>query len=319
MKVVAGIDEAGYGPSIGPLVLSVSIFRIPAGSDGELWKELSASVTRKSERNTCRVLVNDSKKVFCGRDKLGSLEKSVLSFLRCCSEPVLSLTEFLEKFSLEEDLGLNGLPWYEDFNVPLPAHAALEDIESCCENLDKDLARSGRQFLGVKTLPVEVPKLNRDFQRTGNKAASLFEYTSKLIDYLRRAYGEGQMELIIDKHGGRTRYAGLLAGSYWGDRVRVISQGRFESTYELTGELGRIRISFKEKADELSFPVALASMVSKYVRELYMILFNRYWMNLKSGIRPTSGYYQDALRFFKDIEPLPARHNIDDALFIRSR
>ena len=319
MKVVAGIDEAGYGPSFGPLVLSASVFRIPEGGEEDIWKLLAASVTKKSERNSCRILVNDSKKVFGGRGRIRALERGVLSFLRCCTESMSSLSDVLKRFSLEDDLGLDELPWYEDFHVTLPVDSAPEEIEDCSENLRRDIACSPLEFLGVKTLPVEVPRLNSDFRRTDNKAASLFEYTLKFIDYLRKTYGKEKLEFVIDKHGGRRRYARLLAGSCWGDRVRIISQDKLESTYELSGKLGRARISFREKADELSFPVALASMVSKYVRELYMILFNRYWKKLAADVKPTSGYYEDARRFIAHIEPLLVRQKIDTALLIRSR
>ena len=48
---IAGIDEAGYGPLLGPLCVGVSVFHVEQWGEGEaapnLWKLLSAGVCRK--------------------------------------------------------------------------------------------------------------------------------------------------------------------------------------------------------------------------------------------------------------------------------
>ncbi len=53
----------------------------------------------------------------------------------------------------------------------------------------------------------------------------------------------------------------------------------------------------------MHLPVALASMLAKYVRELCMGQFNRYWGHLVPGLQPTAGYYVDAQRFLGEIRP----------------
>jgi len=318
VKIIAGIDEAGYGPTLGPLVVSASVFGVKGGSDENLWELLSRSVTKNRAGNSEKLHVNDSKKVYSGSHRLHVLEKGVLSFLRCCGS-FSSLAELLRQFSFCAPGRLDGVPWYEDFCVELPVSCDARTIERCRTLLQREAARAGVQFLEVKTLPVEVARLNRDLGRTRNKSISLFEYTLELLDYLRRAYGKNELEIIVDKHGGRKRYERLLASGFWGDRVRTLSEKTFESRYELSGPLGNLRISFMEKADEKCFPVALSSMVSKYVRELFMILFNRYWAAHVKGARPTSGYPRDARRFLKVIEPVVIEREINPNMLIRSR
>ncbi|MFN8706319.1 MAG: hypothetical protein ACK50J_06520, partial [Planctomyces sp.] len=44
-------------------------------------------------------------------------------------------------------------------------------------------------------------------------------------------------------------------------------------------------------------PVALASMVSKYIREVLMVRLNAFWQNQVPDLKPTKGYPLDAKRF----------------------
>jgi len=49
-----------------------------------------------------------------------------------------------------------------------------------------------------------------------------------------------------------------------------------------------MRLIFEPRADRQHFCVALASMVSKYLRELLMLEFNRFWQQQVSHKRRTS-------------------------------
>ena len=48
--------------------------------------------------------------------------------------------------------------------------------------------------------------------------------------------------------------------------------------------------------------VALASMLCKYLREVCMRQFNRFWEKHVPGIEPTAGYPVDAKRFYEAIQ-----------------
>ena len=82
----------------------------------------------------------------------------------------------------------------------------------------------------------------------------------------------------------------------------------------------------RERFEELSqagesrhLLVALASLISKYVRELLMESFNAYWSREVPGLRPTAGYYQDGLRFLKDIQPHLKRLGLTREGLVRQR
>ena len=63
-------------------------------------------------------------------------------------------------------------------------------------------------------------------------------------------------------------------------------------------------MSFQPRADGEQFCVALASMVSKYLRELFMGEFNRFWQTHLPDLAPTAGYPADAPRYFAALGPV---------------
>src|SRR5439155_16529616 len=63
MPWLVGIDEAGYGPNLGPFVMSAVCCRAPdAGAD--LWQLLSAALRKGDAPADGRILVDDSKVVY---------------------------------------------------------------------------------------------------------------------------------------------------------------------------------------------------------------------------------------------------------------
>ena len=84
-----GIDEAGYGPNLGPLVMTAVACQVPDEFLlSDLWDILSRAVCRtrrKKKVADCRVMVNDSKLVYSGANGLAELERSVLALLGASS------------------------------------------------------------------------------------------------------------------------------------------------------------------------------------------------------------------------------------------
>src|SRR5437667_41004 len=75
-----GIDEAGYGPNLGPFVMSIVACRVPT-PDVDLWEEMDEVVRRPGDKDVGRLLVADSKVVFSPGKGLRCLESAVLAFL----------------------------------------------------------------------------------------------------------------------------------------------------------------------------------------------------------------------------------------------
>jgi hypothetical protein len=80
-----------------------------------------------------------------------------------------------------------------------------------------------------------------------------------------------------------------------------------------------MRLHFAVGADKRFLPVSLASMESKYLRELLIHNINRYFLSFHSELRPTAGYWKDGLRFIDDLKVNIPDLNIDMDQLVRSR
>jgi ribonuclease HII len=107
----------------------------------------------------------------------------------------------------------------------------------------------------------------------------------------------------VDKQGGRNSYAAQVQHGLPGGAVVVEEEGAERSSYRVVGLGEPWRVTFQPRADGEQFCVALASMVSKYVRELLMGEFNAFWQRHVPGLKATAGYPGDAGRFLEAIRP----------------
>jgi len=131
---------------------------------------------------------------------------------------------------------------------------------------------------------------------------------------------EGAARLAVcDKQGGRDRYLPMLGASY--PDAAVVRRGaeqRDHSEYTLRRS-GRDAVIRFESKGERHLPVAAASMLAKYVRELSMELLNAFWARDVAALRATAGYPQDAKRFLADIEAARAARGIPREEMVRCR
>jgi ribonuclease HIII len=127
---------------------------------------------------------------------------------------------------------------------------------------------------------------------------------TELLQDLRGSLGEDEpLCFFIDKHGGRNTYAPLLQHAIGKGLVVARQESAARSVYAVLGIKQSIQITFQPRADSEHFCVALASMVSKYLREMLMREFNRFWQSQVPGLQPTAGYPGDAPRFLEAIRP----------------
>jgi ribonuclease HII len=114
---------------------------------------------------------------------------------------------------------------------------------------------------------------------------------------------EEPMLVACDKQGGRNFYAGMVQEAFPNGWVIAERESGVESRYRVELLDRRVTITFRPRADGDSVAVALASMLCKYLREICMRQFNRFWEKHAPGIESTAGYPVDAKRFYEAIQP----------------
>jgi len=321
MPLWAGIDEAGYGPKLGPLVVAATAFELRAKpKEGLLWKALSDAVTRRFSRADGRVMVDDSKAVYSRSRGIRPLEEGVLSFLRCLGRRPARAEQFLSAVLHPDCVMTDGAPWSDEVgSIKLPLESNASALASKAALLAAAMPAAGARFADARVAVVLPTEYNRMVALTRNKSFLLFQKCGLLLQRLWHM-AEGQdAYVLVDRHGGRMRYRRLLRDVFPHVACDVEREGPTGSVYRLSDGDQTMWLAFKEKGDRKALPTALASMFAKYVREIYMHAFNAYWLAQMEGLKPTAGYAQDARRFLHDVAPLIKRNGVDAGTLIRGR
>ncbi len=323
MPIVAGIDEAGYGPLLGPLVVGLSAWRVPDAQLGrDFWTLLEPAVTRQPRSRDGRLPVADSKQVHAPRRGIAALERPVLAFAAATGLSCTRLDALLAGLGngdlVDGNGGLNP-PWYDQLDRTLPLAGAAARFEGAAKRLADAMQAAGIELTTLRARVVTEARFNQRVAATRNKAAVLIEAILTLLDGLAREARREPLFVRIDRLGGRHDYRGLLTQAFDGFELRELRVDDRHSRYRLARGRQRIEVEFAVDADRTHLPVSLASMVAKYVREALMQQFNAFWRRLAPCIRPTAGYTTDARRFLRQIEPLIARAGLDPLTFVRQR
>lgn len=272
----AGIDEAGYGPLLGPLAIAqaIAVVRDQAAFTAEL----------------ALLGVDDSKALHDPRD-LARLERVALGAVTWLtgSQPRDAATVFALLGETASDRAY--LPWMagaEDLLLPASATTI------------PPFAIAHAEPLGLSGALLHPQALNDAARNGRNRAQVEWDAIGGLVA---AAASGGAIIITCDRLGGRRYYSDPLATVFPWRPVAIVSEAVALSRYRVLAETGEVDIAFVvggERADPL---VALASCVAKYARELHLRLFNGWWGQRRPGLRPTAGYGSDAHRWLRDIDP----------------
>jgi hypothetical protein len=327
MAWIIGVDEAGYGPNLGPFVMTAVACRLPdERAEDDLWQVLRPAVRRHGEPDDGRLLVEDSKLVYAAPRGLLGLEAGVLALVRGAwrvargaNQPAPVLGQLLDHLCPAARSELGCECWYTG-TTPLPLEVKAGTLGAAADRLARAAGEAGLCWGGVRSVVLCPSRFNAVLDRWGSKGVVL---GLALAELLRGGHdpdeGTDPVAFVIDKHGGRNNYAALLQEAVPDGMVLAEEEGRERSVYRVIGLRRPVRLTFTPRADAGHLCVALASMVSKYLRELLMREFNTFWQRHVPGLKPTAGYPGDATRFFAAIRPAAARLGVPEAALWRRK
>ncbi len=298
--IIAGLDEAALGPSLGPFCACLVRFQT-AGDDREtnLYSSLAASVISeppKASSPSSKIAVGDSKKLYTPARGISLLEKAVFSFLEtragCLPQNFYSLLTLLA--GKETSSLLSSIPWFAGAEkLALPLNPVSSETS---EKLKKTMDAAGVSLLPVKLRFVPAKEFNRHLKTEKGKSGAIRSILNPLM--LQVLNSSNPTRFIIDRQGSRRYYGEWLAELQPGQALTAREEGPARSLYRT----GIHDLRFLVKADAAYLEVALASIFAKYVRELAMILFNHWWTDRLPALKPTAGYPRDAKRFVEDLK-----------------
>ncbi len=297
--LVAGIDECGYGPILGPLVVSSSIFLIKEDPEADMWHRLQKSVGKTKRGLGDRILVCDSKKAYSRQTGLKHLERATRAFLNQLhleKPDELYIASILPVISNDLAQQYKKYPWYGTLYTDF-----LPRTDSSC--LTENMGCEGIEFIDFRCICIDVAEFNKVVNSTKNKASVVTVSVLSLIErIISIAYFLNVKKIIIyvDKLGGRTYYGDMLKNVAYAKVIGMEESSRL-SKYVLSMGTKELNIQFEVGADNKHLPVALASMVGKYIREKVMQHMNDYLIALQPGLLPTAGYWTDGHRFLRDM------------------
>ncbi len=354
-RLLIGIDEAGYGPNLGPLVIGCSTWLLESDDRPTkkvatelevLLDQMKPAFQSKPIRSTGKhIPLGDSKVLHSKAAQVDSLWSGVHFWLQRIGMSTKSDHELIRAVAPEFLLDKKrAQPWYQfsKSNNSSAQGCPPEPFDFSTETrtlAEQSLKNLKLHLVGLSAKIIDEASFNRGVEQFGNKAG-LLSYESlalamKSIERFGVAPGAGagsdedvegleyqelrSIHVYCDKHGGRNRYLAPLMQVMPEQLFQVERESATRSDYQSTWN-GNIPLqwTFVAKGDRL-LGSALASMLAKLIREKMMDRFNAYWKSHFPDISPTAGYPVDALRFRAEIITKANELKLPEKLWWRSR
>ena len=293
-------------------------------------KKVKKKTTKRRIRIDPRIWIADSKQLYKpGNTKRGlaGLERGVLAAIATSHDnrpdsPPQDWHELWQTLCGHDHDSMQQLPWYRDFDEQLPINVAHDEAVVAADRLAEGLDAVDIRLCRIRSRAIDASQFNELLSKHENKSEVLSHVTLGLaaeqIAWIQSTDAPQPIRVLCDKHGGRNHYAALLNHYFPDHFVEVGTESRAASHYQVRSPKSPIEFSFQAKADNI-LAVGLASMTSKYLRELAMRSFNSFWRTHDAELRPTAGYPADAKRFKRQIASVQASLGITDRSLWRDR
>ena len=302
--IVVGVDENGLGPILGPLVTTAISLGL-------------ARYAPERQATIGRALGIDDSKATAGFGQMAIAEGLALALVeRLFRVRVTDIDGLFDCLLLEPPATLQrpcpGGAAAQCWSAALPLPCFGGDIEQGHKALE-GLARRGILLLHARSAVACTGALNKRLRAGQSRVEVDLELMERLVIDARAETGD-EVRAICGMVGGIRNYTAKLRHFPLPDVTPVRARGG-ALAYQVAG-VGHVR--FEIDADSRHLPVALASMLGKYVRELWMARQNRFYRTHDDTLDEVSGYHDPVTRRFVEATALlRQRLRVDDACFVR--
>jgi hypothetical protein len=332
-RVFVGIDEAGYGPNLGPLVVARSVWQVASSRlDATQFATLLSSTFKPLPWSTdCKhIPLGDSKQLYQASGSLRSLEAGLLSMLS--QLPGLAFSQLPRNF--HQLSAVCGKPtqistawaspgWYDESALQalhVPEYVDNRWFQELCRLsalAGAALEEFGIELLDLQAVVVREAELNASLEQYGSKGKVLGDTTLRLIVDAAQRWSDCELHFYCDRQGGRKDYLPLLLQHMPDEWFQEITVSATRSSY-LRQREPEFQVHFSVRGDTFP-PTGLASMLAKYFRQRHMQAFNAFWQQHLPSLRPTAGYPTDAQRVRKEIMATAQALGLDEATWWRRK
>lgn len=286
---VLGIDENGYGPILGPLVITGCLIKT------------------EEKKN-----ISDSKRIFRGSKGRNIGEEIVAShFSHIYQGKIERMGNFLEEILIERECFLNQRRDFcspDNYSFPL-FNDELADFK--IEPLE--------ELIDVKSIVVCPHQFNKLLKLKKKKnLVNLFLF-SKVVSYFLEKYKDQPLQIICDNIGNMKDYH-YFQNFLQDLKLFRLKEDKNSSQYLIIYEDKKYELRFEKRADENFNSVALASIFGKYLREIYMMKINDYFSKKIPSLPYSSGYHnRRTYEFISKTSPIIVDSDIPKTCFIREK
>jgi len=290
-----GVDENGLGPRLGPLVATSVVLDVPRYKRADLRdRGLGLGLTDSKETGGFgRMAFAESVALALAERHLAGLPSSVDDFL----DRVAPQSRQRLRACCPDDRSASQC-WGVDPTLPVFGGDAAYGKAL----LDELVGRSELRIVDAQSRIACAGVLNEQRSLGTNKLAVDLELFEDLIASAHARHGRALL-VVCGMIGGIRDYATRFS-QFDPHGVEALRSRRGQRRYGVEG-LGELR--FEVDADAQHLPVALASILGKYVREVSMHRIGEFYRRDLPGLKLASGYHDRVTSRFIEATEQPRR------------
>lgn len=239
---ICGIDENGFGPLMGPLVIT------------GILTEINISLPE---------YIKDSKSIYKKREDFKKIEEiSILLFYLVENRLPEKPDEILRKFASIPTCETKENICYKN----IPKNFETENIELLLFKY-RDFLKNKNKIRKVKSEVVCCYNLNNFVSHNRNK------FVLNILNFTKIMHQMKEFKNVIfycGKIGGYNHYSNFLRYFFPDCQIKILDEKEEISSYILKGENLIFEIGFYKNVEKISPVASLSSILGKYIRELIM-------------------------------------------------